>query len=127
MRQLMHRIIALCDQSEAVGNCHGCPSIQRVFCRENVEQLIRAFVDVTLRHNLIESACMGADVPREHRIAHNRAHMDIAEDLKAIRLVYSLDGNGVVAIEGIEKVLGTLSAHLIDYDEPLEKFLLAVA
>ncbi len=125
MVDLMHQIKALCGKSEAAVSCDHCPANQRVLCHDNLDQLIRTFVDVTLRHNLVESACMGDDVPREHRQAHMRAHLDIAEKLKAIRFVFSENGDGILAIEGIGAVFSTLSAHLVDYDQDLEQYLLA--
>jgi hemerythrin len=127
MAGLMHRIGAMCARDEAVENCNGCQLSQRILCHDNIGQLIRGFVEVTLRHNLVESACMGEYIPRAHRIAHNRAHLEIAEQIKTIRLVFAADGNSVVAIEGIDGVFGTLSAHMADYDQALERYLLAAA
>lgn len=51
----------------------------------------------------------------------------IAEQLKAIRVVFSGDGNGIQAIEGIELALATLLAHFKDFDQELEGYLLAPA
>ena len=62
-----------------------------------------------------------------HRIAHNQAHMEIAQQLKAIRVVFSEDGNCVRAIEGIDRIHQTLQAHFTDYDQQLEAYLLEAA
>ncbi len=123
----MQRIRSLCARSQFAENCDGCHSGHRMVCHENIEQLIRSFVEVTLRHNLIESACMGDEVPRAHRIAHNRAHLAIAEQLKTIRIDFGEDGNGIVAIDGVERVLESLAQHLTEFDQPLESYLLAAA
>lgn len=122
---LIHRIQALCDQRSTVDNCGGCRSDQREFCRSNVEQLVRAFVEATLKHNLMESVYMEDYVPDEHRRAHNRAHMAIAERLKGIRVELSADGNCVHAIIGIDEVLADLRSHFTEYDQQLECYLLA--
>lgn len=124
MVELMERIKALCAQGETVQGCHACLPGQRSLCHENLDQLIKTFVDVTLRHNLVESACMDNKVPREHRVEHNRAHLKIADQMKAIRLVFKGNGDGVVAIEGIATVFETLSQHLSEFDAPLERYLL---
>lgn len=127
MIDLVRRIKATCTQSDKVDNCNDCELRQRPVCHGNIEQLVRAFVEVTLKHNLLESVFMESGVPHAHRIAHNRAHMDIAQQLKAIRLVFAEDGNCVLAIEGIDHVLETLRTHANDYDRPLESYLLAPA
>ena len=49
--------------------------------------------------------------------------MEIAQQLKAIRAVFSECGNKILAIEGIEHVHQTLIAHFRDYDQPLEGYL----
>jgi hypothetical protein len=49
--------------------------------------------------------------------------MDIAQQLKAIRVLFSEDGNCVLAIEGIDHIHQTLQAHFKDYDQQLEAFL----
>ena len=124
MVELMERIKALCSGGDTVENCYGCASNHRALCHENIDQLVKSFVDVTLRHNLVESACMQNSVPREHRIAHNRAHMEIAEQMKAIRLIFKQNGDGVTAIVGISEVFKTLSNHLTEFDSQLEQYLL---
>lgn len=121
---LMRRIQSLCTQPVKSGNCHCCQSSQRDICQATIDQLLRAFVEATLKHNLIESLYMEEGVPPAHRLAHNQAHMEIAQQLKAIRLVLSEDGNCVLAIEGIDRVFATLQAHATDYDEKLEAYLL---
>ncbi len=123
----MERIRSLCARSESATNCDGCHPGHRMVCHENIDQLIRSFVEMTLRHNLIESACMGDDVPRAHRLAHNRAHLEIAEQMKAIRIDFDEGGNGIVAIEGIERVLESIARHMTEFDQPLEAYLLAAA
>lgn len=127
MIDLIQQITSLCSRRDSQESCEGCDSGRRSVCHGNIEQLVRTFVDVTLHHHLIESAYMAECVPPAHRIAHNRAHMEIAEQLKAIRLVFAEGGNGVVAIDGIDRVFGALSAHLTEYDEPLEEYLRAAA
>ena len=124
---LIARIRNECSKRESAENCQGCqPNLQMV-CRGNIDQLIKSFVEITLKHNLIESMYMEDGVPQAHRAKHNRAHMEIAEQLKAIRVVFSSDGNGIVAIEGVERALATLLAHFKDFDQELEGYLLAHA
>ncbi|TXT24840.1 MAG: hypothetical protein FD131_4834 [Rhodocyclaceae bacterium] len=53
--------------------------------------------------------------------------MDIAQQLKAIRVVFSEDGNCVLAIEGIDHIHHTLLAHFKDYDQQLEAYLIEAA
>lgn len=127
MLELIARIRAECTVRDSADSCATCQPNLRVVCRGNIEQLIKAFVDVTLKHNLIESMYMEDGVPQAHRIAHNRAHMEIAEQLKAIRVVFAENGNGIKAIEGIELALATLMAHFEDFDQELEAYLLAPA
>ena len=127
MLELIARIKAVCTQRERVDSCNTCQPNLRVVCRGNIEQLIKTFVEVTLKHNLIESMYMEDGVPPAHRVAHNRAHLVIAEQLKAIRVVFAEDGNGILAIEGVDQALATLMAHFKDYDQDLEGYLLAPA
>lgn len=124
---LVRRIKASCTQSDKVDNCNDCELIQTQVCHGNIEQLVRSFVEVTLKHNLVESLYMEEGVPQSHRIAHNQAHMEMAEQMKAIRVVFSRDGNCVLAIEGIDGVLATLQAHFEQFDRQLEDYLLAPA
>lgn len=124
--QLIDRILAHCDQRDTISNCNDCHSSQRGICHGNIEQMIRSFVEMTLKHNLVESIYMEDLVPDEHRIAHNEAHMDIAQLLQKIRVVFSGDGNGITAIEGIEHVRERLLAHFQDHDRQLEAYLTAV-
>ncbi len=127
MIELLDRIEASCDQIGVLSHCNQCRFEHRELCHGNIEQLIRAFVEVTLKHNLVESTFMGESVPDAHRIAHNQAHLAIAEELKAIRVVFRQDGNGVQAIEGITQVRASLFAHFQDYDRQLEEYLLVEA
>ena len=53
--------------------------------------------------------------------------MTMAEQLKAIRVVLSGDGNCVLAIEGIDHVLASLEAHFTEFDQHLESYLLVPA
>lgn len=124
MLLLIDRIRSQCTQRGILDNCNDCSSPQKGVCHGNIEQLIRSFVETTLKHNLIESMFMEDHVPAAHRIAHNQAHMDIAQQLKAIRVVFSEDGNYILAIEGIDLIRQTLLAHLKDYDRQLERHLL---
>ena len=124
---LITRIKSECTLRESAENCHACQPNLRVVCRGNIEQLIKSFVEMTLKHNLIESMYMEDGVPQAHRAAHNRAHMEIAEQLKAIRVIYSADGNGIQAINGVEQALASLTTHFKDFDQDLESYLLAPA
>jgi len=124
---LVRRIKGSCTQSGKVDNCNDCEFIQTQLCHGNIEQLVRSFVEVTLKHNLIESLYMEEGVPQAHRVAHNQAHMEMAEQMKAIRVVFSKDGNCVLAIEGIDSVLAALQAHFEQFDRQLEGYLLAPA
>lgn len=125
MVELMEEIRRLCIRGDSSENCTSCSLSQRVICGSNIEQAIRDFVEVTLRHNLIESACMDSHVPRAHRVAHNLAHLEIAEQLEAIRRGFAASGNGVVAVNEIGALLDAQAAHFAEYDLPLEKYLLA--
>ena len=125
MMELMGEIRALCVRAEPIENCTICPVSQRALCGSNIEQSIRVFIEVTLRHNLIESACMDINVPRAHRIAHNLAHIEMAEQMETIRRAFVASGNGAVAVESIVALLDTLATHFAEYDLPLEKYLLA--
>jgi hemerythrin len=123
MFELIHRIKASCDRSDRVDNCRDCGSNHRELCHSNIEQLVRTFVETTLKHNAVESLYMAQCVPKEHRIAHNNAHMSIAEQLKAIRIILSEDGNYVLAIHGIDEVMHTLKSHVDEFDRQLEAYL----
>jgi hemerythrin len=127
MLGLIERIVSYCDQRDRLASCNDCQSTQHTVCHGNIELLIRAFVEMTLKHNLIESMYMDEIVPSEHRTAHNQAHMDIAQQLKEIRLVFTADGNGIQAIEGIDRVRQTLIGHFRDHDQQLEAYLSATA
>lgn len=127
MNELMQRIKTACSQVGKVNNCNDCLPARRDVCQGNIEQLIRQFVEVALKHNLIESMYMENGVPQSHRVAHNKAHMGIAEQLKSIRVIYAEDGNGILAIEGIDRALRVLQAHISEYDQQLECYLLAAS
>lgn len=127
MVELIHRMQAACTQTAVVDNCNHCPSSQRELCRSEIEHLLRAFVEATLKHNVMESLYMEHGVPAAHRLAHNQAHMRLAEQLKAIRVVLAGDGNCVLAIDGIDDALASLLAHFSEFDEHLENYLLAPA
>lgn len=123
MLQLVERIRSECSQRDKIDNCNDCSPTLRHVCHGNIEQLIRSFVESTLKHNLMESMFMEELAPQAHRVAHNQAHMDIAQQLKEIRVVFSEDGNCVLAIEGIDRVQQTLLTHFRDYDQQLESYL----
>jgi len=125
MDALVAQIADLCTSRETVEDCNACTYGKRNLCRNNVEQLIRNFVQVTLKHNLLESLWMEHSVPEAHRIAHNRAHLIIAEQLDELRVIFSKDGNSVVAIDGIDRIQATLRAHHAEFDIPLEHHLKA--
>lgn len=128
MIEMVRRIKASCTQSnKETDNCMACPSGERQVCQGNVEQLIRVFVEFTLKHNLVESLYMEKLVPKAHRQEHNQAHLDIAQQLKSIRVVFSEDGNCIAAIDGIDRILDILLNHIKEFDEPLEAYLLAAA
>ena len=122
MLQMVERIRSECTQQGKIDHCKDCAPNRRGVCHGNIEQLIRSFVETTLKHNVIESVFMEEVAPAAHRIAHNQAHMEIAQQLKAIRVVFSEDGNCVLAIEGIERIHQTLLAHFTDYDQQLETY-----
>lgn len=124
MLELIYRIQATCTENGYVENCHHCQSNQRQLCHANIEQLVKAFVETTLKHNVIESLYMQDGVPAQHRIAHNKAHLAIAEKLQAIRIIFSEDGNCVLAIHGIDDALSSLQAHFTEYDQQLQNYLL---
>lgn len=123
MLQLIERIRTECTESNSVSNCKDCAPTRQGVCHGNIEQLIRAFVETTMKHIMIESMLMEEGVPAAHRVAHNQAHMAIAQQLKSIRAVFSEDRNCVLAIEGIEQVHQSLKDHFHDYDQALENFL----
>lgn len=127
MLEMVRRIKSLCTQSNEVDNCNRCQLDQRQACQGNIEQLIRTFVEFTLKHSLIESLYMEDSAPIAHRIAHNQAHLILAEQMKAIRVVLSEDGNCILAIEGIDRVREALQAHFEEYDQQLEGYLLTPA
>lgn len=124
MNELMERIKSTCTEVGSIDNCDNCRPERRNLCRGSIEHLIRQFVEFALKHNLVESMYMENNVPQSHRIAHNRAHMGIAELLKSIRVVYADDGNGILAIEGVDKALRVLQAHIEEFDQQLECYLL---
>lgn len=123
--QMIDRILAMCDRTGDLEHCTGCDAGRRVVCGGNIEQSIRVFVETTLMHNLFESALMKDHVPHDHRVAHQKAHIDIAEQLKGIRTVFARDGNGIVAIHGIDRVRDSLVSHFEEYDLLLEQFIAA--
>ncbi len=124
MIDLIQRIKASCTQNGVVESCHHCQSDHRQLCHANIEQLVKAFVEATLKHNVIESLYMQDGVPKDHRIAHNKAHQAIAQQLQAIRIIFSEDGNCVLAIHGVDDVLATLQTHFAEFDQQLESYLL---
>jgi hemerythrin len=124
MLQLIDRIRAECTERGRIDNCGDCSQSRQGVCHGNIEQMIRAFVETTLKHNLIELMFMEDRVPPAHRLAHNQAHMDIAQQLKAIRVVFSEDGNCILAIEGIDHVHQTLLTHFKEFDLQLEAYLI---
>lgn len=125
--EMVQRIKSSGTQRQQVDSCKQCPPNPRMVCQGNIEQLIRTFVEITLKHNMIESLYMEDGVPTAHRVAHNQAHLAMAEQMKSIRVVLSEDRNCVLAIEGIDRVLETLKKHFEEYDQPLESYLLAPA
>ena len=112
-------------QRDKVQNCNECHPNLRHVCHGNIEQFVRLFVEATLKHNVIESIYMDGCVPSAHQLAHNQAHTDIADKLKAIRVEFSEDGNCILAIVGIDKALAALHSHFEEYDQELEGYLLA--
>lgn len=124
MVDFAERIKAACKQRSIVDDCHKCCPDLRQVCRSAVENLIKAFVEATLKHDVIEALLMKGNVPQAHRLAHMQSHIAIAEQLKSIRVVLSGDGNCVLAVDGIDGVLSLLLAHYEEYDQPLENYLL---
>ncbi len=127
MLHLIERIRSECTERGKIDNCSACGANHKGVCHGNIEQMIRAFVETTLKHNLIELMFMEDRVPSAHRLAHNQAHMDIAQQLKAIRVVLSEDGNCILAIEGIDRIHQTLLEHFKDHDLQLEAYLIEAA
>ena len=125
LQALMAQISALCDRGDLTAGCNGCASQQRTSRTSDIENLIRTFIEATLHHNMLESACMQDKAPREHRLAHNQAHLMIAERLKAVRLDFRQTSNGVAAIRDISEIMTLLTEHINSYDEQLEAYLLA--
>lgn len=125
--QLIAKIKSACADAGSRKICWECPPTQRGVCQGNVDQLILHLVEVTLKHHLLESVFMAEGVPQEHRVAHMRSHVKIAEQMKSIRVIFSEDGNCILAIEGVEGVLDSLSAHIEEFDRPLEEYLLTAA
>jgi hypothetical protein len=127
MLHLIDRIRSECTERGKITSCKDCQPTRQGVCHGNIEQMFRSFVETTLKHNLIESMFMEDRVPTAHRMAHNQAHMDIAQQLKAVRLVFSEDGNCLLAIEGIDHIHKILLEHLKEYDQQLEAYLLEAA
>lgn len=125
MMDLIERIRAECNQRDKIRDCNDCAPNRRGVCNGNIELMIRTFVETTLKHNVIESMFMEETTPADHRLAHNKAHMEIALQLQAIRVVFAEGGNGILAIEGIDRVHQTLLDHFRDYDQKLESYLKA--
>lgn len=126
MLELVDRILGSCDERGRVENCANCADTRRMVCHGNIEALIRSFIETTLKHNVLEAMYMEEeDVPHAHRSAHNKAHIAIAEQLKAIRVVFSQEGDCIIAIDGIEEVRRSLIAHFQEFDQQLETLLLA--
>ncbi len=123
MLRLIERIKAVCSQQGRVDNCNDCNLSRRGVCHSDIEQLIRTFVEATLKHNFLEAMYIEHYVPAEERSAHIQAHLEIAQQLKDIRVVFSSDGNSVQAIEGIDRVHATLQSHFLEYDAQLESYL----
>ncbi|NJD24117.1 MAG: hypothetical protein FIB06_01810 [Betaproteobacteria bacterium] len=123
--RMIDRILEMCDRTGELEHCTGCDSGRRVVCGGNIEQSIRVFVETTLMHNLLESALMKDYVPHDHRVAHQRAHIELSEQLKGIRTVFAHDGNGIVAIQGIDVVRESLVRHIEEFDAVLERYLAA--
>ena len=125
--ELMDRIEAVCSKRYEQINCRSCSDEVRVVCQGNVHQLIQTFTEATLKHHAVEAFYMSDVAPPEHRTAHVRAHMAIAENLKAIRIGFSEDGNCITAIDGVEQALAAIRAHIEEFDAPFEAMLLQPA
>ncbi|MBL8430233.1 MAG: hypothetical protein JNJ95_10140 [Dechloromonas sp.] len=123
MLEMIDRIRAECGQRNTIQHCNDCHAPHRAVCQGNIDQLIRGFIEATMKHSLIESMFMDDKVPAAHRAAHNQAHMVIAQQLKSIRVVLSEDGNYVHAIDGIDEIHAALISHFRDFDLPLERYL----
>lgn len=124
MIELAERIKALCTLR---GDCLACRSDRRQVCHGDISYLIRALVEATQKHHLIESLLMQDGVPHAHRIAHSHAHMTLVDQIRAIRVKFSDDGNCISAIDGIDEVLRAILAHFEEFDQQLETYLFAPA
>ena len=125
--ELMERIEAVCSKRDEQINCRSCGGDIRVVCQGNVHQLIQTFTEATLKHHAVESFYMSDAAGAEHRTAHVRSHMAIAEKLKAIRVEFSEDGNCISAIDGVEQAIAAIRAHIVEFDAPLEAMLMQPA
>lgn len=123
--ELITRIKAVCSEAGQLQSCHECQHSRHHMCHSDTEQLIRTFVEATLKHNFIESMYMVDFAPEEHQIAHNRAHKEIAKQLKTIKETFSENRDCVQAIEGIDSIHATLSSHFKEYDQALEQYMSA--
>lgn len=127
MLALIERILACCTERGRVENCAGCADSRQMICHGNIEELIRAFVETTLKHNVLEAMFMENGVPAAHRVAHIKAHNAITEQMRAIRVIFSEEGDCVIAIQGIDEVKQSLTAHFQEFDQQLETYLLAAS
>jgi hemerythrin len=125
--ELMARLEAVCAKRDEEINCRSCGGEVRAVCQGNVSELIQTFTELTLKHHAVEAFYMSDAAPQEHRTAHLKAHIRIAEQLKAIRVQFSDDGNSVTAIDGVEQTVAMIRAHIDEFDRPLEEFLLVTA
>lgn len=123
LHALIERMRSCCTPGAARTDCRSCQPAKQRLCRSNVEQLIRTFIQTTLKHHLLESLLMENHVPEPHRQAHNAAHLVLAERLDQIRAVLADDGETVLAIDGLEQFESDLMAHETGFDGPMLQYL----
>ena len=122
--ELMARIRAMCKTGFPEEGCQKCDLSRREPCQMDIEHLLRALFDVSLRHHLVESAWMKNNVPSDHLIAHNADHLKISDAMSRIRQDFKEYGNGLIAIAQVSALLDHLASHLEKFDLPMEHFFL---
>jgi len=123
MIELAQRIRDLCTQVKDRDSCNACQPSRRQVCHGDIDHLLRTFVEATQKHHVIESLLMENGVPQAHRLAHRRAHSSLTSQIKATRVLFSADGNCLMAIRGIDDVIAGMVAHFEEYDRQLEGYL----
>lgn len=127
LAELITCIGALCDRPAQERHCTGCNADHRSVCNDRLGMMLRTLADTTLRHCLVESAYMRHVAPPEHRAAHQRAHVEIAGRLEAIRQAFSGDHDAGHAMQAVLEILDTIRQHNLEFDAALVGYLQAPA